>query len=262
MGWIDNLPAGDYHRSEALGSTSLKTLATRTPAHFKWDQEHPRTSDAFDLGTVVHALALEQDESGVVVVDHPNWMTKAAKEAKAEARDAGKIPLLRDQWEDAKAMRDSILAHPLAGKALTGHVAERSYFWEEDGLKLKCRPDALNHGMIFDLKTTVNADPRHFGKTAHDYGYHQSNAHYVDGVEHLTGERLPFVFILAEKAPPYLVSVVELGPDAVDLGRRLNTHAKNVYRECAAADHWPGYSETEPVRLPHWATRNTEEIFE
>jgi hypothetical protein len=94
---------------------------------------------------------------------------------------------------------------------------------------------------------------------AHNLGYHQSVAHYQDGVEQVTGERLPFAFVLVEKEPPYLVSVVELDPEAVELGRRLNTKAKNTYRECLATNQWPGYESTEPIRLPAWAARNTEE---
>lgn len=260
-GIYDGIPNADYHKDPALGSSSLKTLATRTPAHWHWESRHPRTSDAFDLGTLFHSIVLEGDEAGVMVVDHENWMTKAAKEDKANARAEGKVPLLRKDWAQVKSMRDATMAHPLASKALTGHRAEASVFWEEDGLPLKCRPDAWNLGMLFDLKSTINADPREFGRTAHTYGYHQSHAHYQDGVEAATGERLPFVFINVEKHPPYLVSVVELDSEAVDLGRRLNNLAKTVYRKCADSGEWPGYQTTEPIRVPAWAERTTQEIL-
>jgi hypothetical protein len=258
-GIYDGIKNADYHADPALGSTSLKTLATRTPAHWKYEQEHPKTSDAFSLGTAAHSLILEGDSSNVVVVDADNWLTKAAKESKTAALAEGKQPLLTKEWNQVQAMRDSVMRHTLARAAFTGHIAEQSYFWDEEGLPLKCRPDALNVGLIVDLKTTVNADPAEFGRTAHNFGYHQSHAHYADGVEALTGERLPFLFVLVEKQPPYLVSVVELDPAAIGLGRRLNTKAKNTYRECAEADTWPGYETAEPIRIPAWAARATEE---
>lgn len=258
---IDGMKSEDYHRHAALGSTSLKTLATKTPAHWKWDSEHPRHSDAFDLGTVVHSITLEGDESGVAVVDADSWRTKAAKEQQDAARAEGKTPLLTADWLQAKTMRDAILAHPVAKAMLTGHTAEQSIFWEEDGLKLKVRPDLLNHGIIGDLKTCRDANPNTFGKTAADLGYFQSAALYQDGVELVTGERRPFRFILAEKSAPWLVSVVELDENALEYGRMMNDRAKRIYRECVANNHWPGYPETEPVSLPGWAVYQMDDLL-
>jgi hypothetical protein len=260
-GIYDGISNAAYHADPALGSTSLKTLATRTPAHYQHDKAHPKTSDAFDLGTVTHSLILEGDESGVAVLDFAAWTTKAAKEAREESRAAGKIPLLTKDWEQVNAMRDSVMAHPLAREAFTKHLAEQSVFWEENGMTLKCRPDAWRPGSLIDLKTTRDANPNEFGKTAHEYGYHQSAAHYIDGVKAATGEELPFRFVLVEKTAPYLVSVVELDIEAINLGRQLNDRAKRIYRECVETDTWPGYPTTQPVWLPMWAVYQTEELL-
>jgi len=257
----DHVTNADYHSDPALGSTSLKTLATKTPAHYKHDQEHPKSSDAFDLGTVVHSLILEGDESGVEVWDFPAWTTKVAKESRDESRAAGKIPLLTKDWEQVKAMRDSVMRHNIARELFTGHKAEQSVFWDEDGLMLKCRPDAWKPGALIDLKTARNADPAEFGKTAHEYGYHQSAAHYIDGVKAATGEELPFHFVLVEKTEPYLVSVVELDVEAINLGRQLNDRAKRIYRECVESGNWPGYPSGELVSLPMWAIYQAEELL-
>jgi len=251
----------DYHRDPALGSTSLKTLATKTPAHYKHDQAHPKFSDAFTLGTAVHSMILEDDTSNIEVVEADNWLTKAAKEAKAAALKAGKQPLLAKEWAQVQAMDYAVMSHPVARKLFTGHNAEQSVFWKEDGLTLKCRPDAWKPGQLIDLKTTVNADPREFGKTAHNFGYHQSAAHYIDGVKAATGEELPFTFVLVEKTAPYLVSVVELDWEAIDLGRALNDRAKRIYRECTATGNWPGYPAAEPISLPNFAVYETEDLL-
>lgn len=250
-----------YHRDPALGSTSLKTLATRTPAHYQHDRAHPKFSDAFTLGTVAHSVILEDDISGIVVVTADNWLTKAAKEHKAMALAEGKQPLLGKEFDQVMAMRNAVFGHPKAAELLTGHKAEESVFWDEDGQTYKCRPDAWKPGHLVDLKTTVNADPREFGKTAHNFGYHQSAAHYIDGVEKATGERLPFTFVLVEKTAPYLVSVVELDWEAVDLGRALNDRAKRIYRECTETGNWPGYPTAEPISLPNYAVYETEDLL-
>ena len=250
-----------YHAHAALGSTSLKTLATKTPAHWRWELDHPKTSDAFNIGTAAHSLILEDDTSQFVVVDSANWLTKDAKTAKAEALSSGLVPLLTKEFAQVKAMRDSVMRDPRAKAALTGHKAEQSVFWEEEDVTFKCRPDAWQPDKLWDLKTTINADPKEFGKTAHNYGYHQSQAHYVDGVKVLTGEELPFGFILVEKSEPYLVSVVELDWEAVELGRALNDRAKRIYRECSDNDSWPGYPPAEPISLPGFAVYETEDLL-
>lgn len=250
-----------YHADPALGSTSLKTLATRTPAHYKWDQTHPKNSDAFTLGTAAHSLILEDDTSGIDIVPADNWMTKVAKEAKAEALAAGKQPLLLKEMAQVVAMRDSVMRHDVARELFTGHRAEDSVFWDEDGSMFKCRPDAWKPDILVDLKTTVNADPREFGKTAYNFGYHQSAAHYIDGVQKATGELLPFTFVLVEKTAPYLVSVVTLDEVAVESGRALNERAKRIHAECTVSGNWPGYPTTEPIHLPMWANYEMDELL-
>lgn len=251
----------DYHKDPALGSSSLKTLATRTPAHYQWDKARPKFSDAFTLGTAAHSLILEGDTSGIVIVEAENWLTKAAKEQKTEALAAGKQPLLTKEMAQVWEMHAAVMAHPKARELFTGHKAEESVFWDEDGLMLKCRPDAWQPGRLVDLKTTVDASPRAFGKTAYNFGYHQSAAHYIDGVKEATGEELPFTFVLVEKTAPYLVSVVELDAEAIASGRDLNTRAKAIYRECTATGYWPGYPDAEPISLPLWANYEMDDLL-
>jgi hypothetical protein len=260
-GIYPDIPNEEYHRDPALGSTSLKTLATRTPAHWKWESAHPVHKDIYDLGTVAHSLILEDDVSGVVVIDVEAKRGKVWTEPAEAAVNEGKIPLKTSEWELVKALRDSVMAHPIARAAFTGHKAEESVFWEEDGLLLKCRPDAWKPDMLVDLKTTVNADPREFPKSGYKLGYYQSAAHYQDGVLTATGELLPFVFVNVEKSPPYLVSVVQYDDEAMDLGRRMNAHAKDVARRCLETGEYPGYPAVEPITLPLWAIYQSEDLL-
>ena len=260
-GIYDGISNADYHADPALGSTSLKTLATRTPAHYQWDKAHKKNTDAFTIGTAAHSVILEDDLSGIVTVDADNWLTKAAKEAKAAVLADGRQPLLRKEFLQVLAMRDAVMDHPVARELFTGHRAEASVFWEEHGQQLKCRPDAWHPTQLVDLKTTINADPREFGKTAYNYGYHQSAAHYIDGVKAATGEELPFTFVLIEKQAPYLVSVVTLDWEAIELGRALNDRAKRIHAECTATGNWPGYPPTDPIELPTFAVYQTEDLL-
>lgn len=257
----DHVTSADYHSDPALGSTSLKTLATRTPAHYQHEKLHPKSSAAFDLGTAAHSLILEQDESGIVVIDVDAKRGKVWTDPASAAEAEGKIALTSKEWAQVVAMRDAVMAHPFARGLFTGHKAEQSVFWEDDGLMLKCRPDAWQPGTLIDLKTARDANPNEFGKTAHEYGYHQSAAHYIDGVKAATGEELPFHFVLVEKTAPFLVSVVELDIEAVNIGRQLNDRAKRIYRECVESDTWPGYPNADLISLPMWAIYQAEDLL-
>lgn len=260
-GVIDGLPNADYHGAKAwLGSTSLKTLSMKTPSHYKWESENHVFKDAWNIGTAAHSLILEGDTSNIEVLNFPNYLTKAAKEAKSAAIAQGKQPLLDKEWEQVQAMRDAVMAHPVASKLFTDHVPERSFFWEQDGMKFKCRPDALKPGVIVDLKTTVTANPADFGRRAFDLGYFISAAHYQNGVHALTGERLPFIFVQVEKTEPYLVSVVELDEDALDFGQMMIERGSRIYRECMESGNWPGYPAQTMTRLPDWAYWQLEEL--
>lgn len=260
-GIYDGISNKEYHADPALGSTSLKTLALKTPAHYQHDKAHPKSSDAFTLGTAAHSLILEGDTSGIVIVEADNWLTKAAKEAKAAALADGKQPLLTKEMAQVEAMRDSVMTHEVASRYFINHLAEQSVFWEEDGLMLKCRPDAWQPGVIVDLKTTVDANPNEFGKTAFNYGYFMSAAHYIDGVKAATGEDVKFVFVNVEKTAPYLVSVTEVDDVALDYGRQMLDRAKRIYRECTTSGRWPGYPTTEPLSLPMYAFYQMDDLL-
>jgi hypothetical protein len=259
------MPSAAYHAHSALGSSSIRTLTSKTPAHYAYQRNRPAYSGAFDIGTAAHSVILEDTFAGIQEVEADNWMTKAAKEAKAAARAAGKTPLLAKELAQVRAMRDSVMNDPRARATLEGGTPEVSVFWDhETGTPLKCRPDKWtpDHAdgqLIVDLKTTVSADPEDFAKSVGSFGYHQQEAHYVDGLK-AHGFDPKFMFVLVEKTAPYLVNVVELDPYAVALGRAANEKAIRLYNECSKNNRWPGYQTTRPVSLPVWAERQAEEL--
>jgi hypothetical protein len=81
-------------------------------------------------------------------------------------------------------------------------------------------------------------------------------AWYLDLARDLGHPAEAFAFIVQEKEPPYLVTVVELDEPAIDRGRWLNSEALQRFRDCTEADLWPGYitdDQIARVSLPRWA---------
>jgi hypothetical protein len=258
-----------YHaQKDALSSSGARLLLDKSPLHFKARQAKSETNEAFETGTLTHSLVLENDESAAELLDFKDWRTKAAQEAAAATRAAGKIPVLQKQWDEIRAMRDAVWANADAALLLSGGKAEQSIFWQhETGGLLRCRPDYYVPDspigpICIDLKTSVSADPRRFDSSASDYGYFQQQAWYEDGIEAITGTRPTFAFIVVEKGDVPAVSLPELDPDDVELARAHNQRAIDLWNQCRARNEWPGYAPTAPIRMKPWTRITIERELE
>jgi hypothetical protein len=130
------------------------------------------------------------------------------------------------------------------------------------GQWLRCRFDAIGDAGIVDLKTVQGgfADPERFIRKALAMGWHQQAAWYRDMAQELGVTAGPFRFVVVEKTPPYLVSVIELDEATEGFGRDANQRAIDLYRRCLATDEWPGYpGQIATVSAPPWSYRDAEE---
>lgn len=275
-GIYSGIPNHVYHSDPTPdGSLSVSgaklLLAPSTPAHFRHRMDNPVHKDVFDYGTAAHSLVLEDDESGIVVVDAPDWRSKAAQEAKNAAYATGKTPLLTKDFAQVKDMAAAIKLHPIAGKLFTGGQAEQSAFVkdEQSGVWLRGRFDYLpeirsdRRLIIPDYKSATSADPAKFAKSAADYRYFMQDPWYRDLVTKLgLHDDIAFVFVVQEKTPPYAVNVIELDIMAVRMGRELNRRAIETYAECTRTGVWPQYQGVTQISLPVWAEREAEGILD
>lgn len=269
-GLYDDIPEATYHADpcapelgRSLSVTGAKKLLPPScPARFAYERDHgqaPRA--AFDFGHAAHALVLGVG-APIHSVEADDWRSKAAREEADEARADGRVPLLAKDHRRAQDMADAVRAHPLASAVLSEGKPEVSAFWVDEATGVTCRGrfDWLRSNALVDYKTTTagNASPARFGKTAADFGYHQQAAWYSDGAQALGLGELPFLFVVQEKEPPYLLSVVQLDDDALRIGRELNALALATYAECESSGVWPGYpADSIPtIALPSWYARN------
>jgi len=273
--WPD-MPDVVYHADPVPGGSLSSTGARRLlppscPAIFDWYRRNPEASKrTYDLGHAAHDTLLGGGPE-IVVVDADNWLTKAAKAQRDEARERGAVPILRDEKTEIDAMVAAVRAHPFAGRLFEDGTPEASLFWTDDetGIWRRSRLDWLpdNHAgsrmILPDLKTCKSAQRDEFAKSAANFGYHQQGAYYADAVRALDlADDLAFVFVAIEKTPPHLVNVIQLDVTAMRIGAALNRQAIRVYAECQATDTWPGYSsDVELASLPYWYERSHEDLI-
>ena len=266
----------DPNPEPSFDSGTAWTLITRSPRH-AW-HGHPRLnpagvsdrSNAMDLGCACHAMFLEHDQSRIVVVEAEDWRTKAAKEERDQAYAEGKIPLLTEQFETAKAIvEQSFLAlarceevQELAPVKVLP-ITEQVCLWQEGETWCKARPDFVSgdYKVVLNYKTTkASADPASFGTgMLIRSGYHVQAYHHARGVFSDTGVNPACVWLVQETDPPYAASILGMSPALQALAESQWKYALGVWRNCIQSGHWPGYPdrvcwvEPKPWDLDRWS---------
>jgi hypothetical protein len=260
---------GDPVEGGSLSTSGAKLLLPPScPAKYRWEMDHPSTPKSqFDVGHAAHKLVLGVGPE-IVPVDADDWRTKAAREARDEAHEAGKVPLLVATYRQVQAMAAALRQHPFAYALLKPDSGkpEQSLFWRDEQAGIWCRsrldwlPTAVRgrRFIIPDYKTSTTADPSQMQRLMFSYGYQIQHWFYCDGVRSLGIDTDPsFVFIVQEKTPPYLVTVFEFDDEAVQMGETLARRARRIFAECSEANAWPGYADdVATVSPPAWLSKN------
>lgn len=266
---IHAMPADTYHALEtptpALSSSIARKLLGYSPLH-AW-YAHPylgageqEEREAFDNGSAAHAYLLE-GEDHFAIIEAADYRTKAAQALRDEARLAGKIPVLACRWRDVQAMataaREQLAAHE-APTPFTSGRAEETLIWQEGETWMKARLDWLHQGGLYidDYKTTsATANPEVWCRGVFSSGVAIQAAFYVRGIRAVLGVDAIMRFVVQENYPPYALSVVGLGPDALTLAEKKVIFAIDLWRDCLASGKWPGY----PTRIAYAALPPWEE---
>lgn len=295
---IDGLPFDTYRAIDAASSHALSQLLDQSPLHLKTHAGKP--SAFMELGTLGHLLILEPDQADAVLVRPKTalnsnagkaaylaWLCEAldcdppaAEDPKAAAGKQldGQIEILterlqgtdrlvvtQDQYDTASRMRDAVLGHSIGRVLFDEGKAEQTLLAidDETGLLCKGRLDWLptGHDLLVDLKTCQSAAPSDVSRDAGRYRYHQQAAFYSHLWTLITGERLPFMFVFVESAPPFDVAIYELNSDALEAGERRFRAALAIWAECLASGEWPGLlwdreagaHRIETLSIPRWA---------
>lgn len=248
-GLVPDLDEQTYHAHPALSSTGARRLLD-SPARFRWHQDHPEPPRAaFDVGTAVHAKVLGVGAAIAVIPDDVLASNGAAstKEAKAfieDARVQGLVPVKQAVSDEVTAMSEAVLQHPTARLLFEQDgIPEASMFATDPdtGVQVRCRFDYWAPYAV-DLKTTAGpASKAGFEKVVANHGYDVQQEHYEFTAEQLFDERRPFLFVVVEKTPPYLVGVHQLDREFVEIGQKKAARARRLFAECLTTGVWPGY---------------------
>lgn len=267
------LTMAQYLAIPALSAGVIRTLLDRCPAaarHGSWlnpDLE-PDDTDGTDTGSVAHSILLEGSEACCQIfdpADYPNvsgggvatgWTNKAIKEARAQSRAAGKIPMLAGSMAEVRTMvgaaREFVESLRTSEPAIyaafqtAGGKSEVTMVWQEGETLCKLRADriAADNGVVIDYKTSaMSVEPDRWGRTQLvSMGYYVGASWYRRGVRALTGVDPAYVFLCQETDAPYLCSLVGLDPAGMELGDEKVGAGLREWQRCVTNNAWPGYA--------------------
>jgi PDDEXK-like uncharacterized protein DUF3799 len=270
-----DIPFDDYWSWDCVNHSILHGF-TRTPAHVRYELDHggKTPTSALDLGWLTHIAVLEPEryDASVVVPPKVDRRTNVGKARWAQfcAANEGKLFLPADDMAAVQGMRESVLAHRVAGPFFRGKGAnELSIIWEEKGPGVLCKARLDRVSMIDDwsivgdLKTSRNASRRTFEKDIHTYGYHTQAIHYLKGLEALVPATpfRRFLFFVVESDPPHCVAVYELNDETLAQAEQERQRYLRTWKRCVETGVFPGYPDkVELCGLPAWAYRPLEDL--
>lgn len=238
-------------KRDYLSVSALKAFM-RSPNHYiQYVNREQKTTKALAFGSAVHTAVLEPDEwdKRYAVAPKADRRTKAGKESWAafEAANQGKEVIPIDDYERIICIRDSVSRHSNAAHLLrTAQDFEQRMEGNHFGYKYVGIADVVGNGYVADLKTTQDASPSGFQRSASNFGYHLQAALYRElfGVSN-------FYWIAVETQAPWNVVVYEQTQNAYDKSIDRLRQATDAFKRW---DGQPGSYTTNVLELdlPPW----------
>lgn len=253
------MPSEQYKNTFALSFSGMKALRRNPQFFWTWHHNPDRVETrSMSLGTLVHRLVLEPHREHEIAV----WTGKV-RNGKAwdlfEVENQGKIITKPDEYDQARRMRDSILANPYVASALRKPGKAEMEFHGIDaqfGCPVKGCFDWLGEEILLDLKKTGESIHEFETKSIWNYDYHVQMSFYLRLAEIYDGRRRSFGWVVVEDDPPYSTMMVLPQPEHLEIGKREVERMLEKFSECWTAKAWPGYdTEMKLAEIPEWILR-------
>jgi hypothetical protein len=154
--------------------------------------------------------------------------------------ESGRTILNESTWQEAYAMRDSLLRHKkIKGMLDTSTAREVTIVWARDGQLCKARIDAMGANWAGDWKTTNNL--RGFSpRVVEKYGLHRQASWYLEG---LKANGIPdvsrFFWPTVGNYLPFEAVLYECESDSIAVGTEELDKLWRKWLDCKTNDRWP-----------------------
>jgi hypothetical protein len=253
-----DIPNEAYHAGVGISSSAIRRFGESQLHAIEHVQE---TTPAMNFGTAAHAMLVEGDEAfnNDIAVLTGSPYTNANKELKKEYEERGLTVIKEAELNHIRGMKANMIEEGNMYLNPEGKLAEASFYWYEDEVLCKCRPDVLcppltkpyadNSVVVIDYKTTQSCDPKAFAGSVRKYGYDMQAAWYRRGMQKAGFKVQEFVFVAQEKVPPYAAKVFRITEEQMDIGwERMEGFLKD-YKNYSKGGHLSIYNSPNIVDL-------------
>jgi hypothetical protein len=220
----------EYTSLDAENFSNIKRIL-KSLAAYKYGEPDKKDETAFAVGTLAHAMILENKDLRDLYVMKPEGMSFATKDGRAWKAEQTLPILTFDEWNLIPAMAEAI-ANDKDASAIIRICKEREQLitGEIQGTKFKGIMDLFGHDderkpMHADLKTVVDASPRGFAKAVKDFHYDLQDEIYSQliALKYSLNYRPPSAWICVEKTKPYEVACYFPSEKLMEIGEmKLN----------------------------------------
>lgn len=260
----------------SLSSSPLRTIINESPAHY-WcrsplnpERIEKEETPALMLGRAAHHWLFGEDNFNKHFAVRPkqwdSWRTTDSRQWRQDMQEKNLGVLDPKQFAAVIGMAKVLAKHPMVNphgdmQGVLNGLIERSIFWKDarTGIWLKVRPDALPNDSadVVDLKTISDVQYRTCMTAIAEHGYHQQAALVDDAFRQVLKIKMnTFTLFFIESKPPFSTRVVTLKEADINLGRRMNTAALDLFVKCYSEKDWPGpaghQQDAAYMDLPDW----------
>jgi exodeoxyribonuclease VIII len=259
----------EYCAIDAVNVTKLLSYLDQSPEEALWEQVHQKGDTAATTkGHAAHAALLEPEAFERDYAACPKFGRKKADldlKAKWEAEHANSVQVSDAAYNEAIAIRDSILKNPDVNEFFTGKGQnEVTVVWTDEETRLLCkaRIDRITfyHGYptVLDLKTASDIDVDGIHYAVMKYHYHIRLASYVAAMNALKPANYLPAIVWVKNTPPYTARATQFDEPEMKEGLAGYRHLLTRHAECAKANYWPGYKGApEVIEFKPWDFRFT-----
>lgn len=264
-----------YHGTTSILGNSIKEefIESRKVFHGRYvakTLEPKKRTEAMDIGVWSHIAVLENDVWRKQFIAMPEcassgkpWdlRTSAHKAEQAELRlmHGNRTVIDLKHYVLVSKIREAVYANPVVRALLEQEgIRERPIVWRDPatGLLCKNRQDHFTGKCIADLKTADgDISPAGFQRIVTKRNYQRNADFYVRGNHALSGEVIPYVFIVVSKST-FECALYVLEPEWLADGREQNDWALGRLAECMESGDWtsPHERQITTIERPRYAS--------
>lgn len=268
----------EYHSDRTHISKTMLNLFYKSPVEYYHTyitglMEEYQPNAAMQLGTIGHAVLLEQKDLDELIAVYPDFCLKSNGALKSDAAEAfqnlnrDKICLKERELEPILKFIEGVSQHELLMEAIE-HASslERRFNAEIEGVKCKCKPDiACDMGqyvLVPDLKFSEDISPDQFRRSAKRLRYWLQDAHYSKVLsENFGGKPVVFKFYAIETKFPFRMKIYAYEPRSREIAADNHAGKLRDLKVCMDTGVWEDNWEGD-LHLNNWEFNDDDQMVE